>query len=208
MRVFIVDDHYIVRQGLADLLASEGIEVAGAAKDAHEALLRVFEAAPDAILVDLNLGDGPTGIELIGKLLEMRPEAKILVFSMRSSLPTINAAYSAGARAYVAKASDPDLLLEALHAIAAGKTWFMPGVAEQLAVMHMRGGSENPKKALTDKEFALFMLMAKGTPAQQAAEKLGLSQKTVANRLVDIRKKLGAAEDFAKIASQHGLINE
>lgn len=210
MKIFIVDDHYIVRQGLIDILKSEGMDVIGTAKDAEEALQLVFENNPDIVIVDLNLSPKMTGIELIEILLQIRSNAKIIVFSMREALPAISAAYRAGAMAYVAKSSDPSTLFEAIESVFNGNLYFMPGLAEKLAASHLRGDPRDPRQLLNDKEFAIFLGTAKGVGVKEVAESLGLSPKSITNRLVSIRKKLEctSSHDLTRIALRYGLIND
>lgn len=210
IRAFLVEDHLIVRQGLKDLFrhtAKGKITCIGEAVGEDEALAAIPSAHADVVVVDLNL-ERSNGLALIEKLIRRNPRERIVVFSMRSVIQTVSAAYKLGAMAYVTKSDSPKMLLEAIYAAHDGKTYFVPGMAEKLAIYQMREDSENPRSVLSEKELQLFVMLAEGTKPDEAAEKLGLNARSIANRLVIIRKALRCVDaDFPKIAAKYGLIN-
>jgi two-component system invasion response regulator UvrY len=209
IRTFLVEDHLIVRQGLKDLFkytTNGDIVCVGEAASEAETMNTISDIHPDVVVVDLNL-ENSNGLSLIEKLIEKNPDERIVVFSMRSVVQTVSAAYRLGAMAYVTKADDPNELTEAIRAAYNGNSYFVPGMAEKLAVYQVRDDNENPRNALTDKEMALFLLLAEGVKQDEAAERLGLNARSIANRVVSIRKALNCDDaDFTRIAARYGLI--
>lgn len=210
IRTYLVEDHLIVRQGLIDLfkrVAKGEIVCVGEAVSEEAALSGISDVHPDVIVVDLNL-EGSNGISLIEKLINRNPDERIVVFSMRSVIQTVAVAYRMGALAYVTKSDDPEMLLEAIRAARDGKRYFVPGMAEKLAIYQLKEGEKNPRYVLSEKELELFVMLAEGVKPDEAAERLGINIRSIANRIVIIRKTLDCVDaDFTRIAAQYGLIN-
>lgn len=216
IKTYLVEDHFIVRQGLKDLflhIAKGQITCVGEAVNEEEALAGIPAAKADVIVVDLNL-DGSNGLSLIEKLMRRNPQERIVVFSMRSVIQTISAAYQLGALAYITKSDSPQFLLDAIRAANEGKTYFVPGkpgvpgVAEKLAIYQVKDNNKNPRTVLSEKELELLIMLAEGIRQEEAAERLRLSVRSVANRVVAIRKALDCIDaDFTRIAIEYGLIN-
>jgi len=205
-RVFICEDHSVMRKGLADLFAMNGITVVGEASTVKESLEHAFENNPDVVLLDLMM-DEDNSLEIISKLRQINPEAKIVVYSMREGIHTISASYKEGVLGYVTKSSGPELLLDAVHEVAQGNAYFMPGLEKQIALYYTRGQKKNPREVLSDKELQIFIMLAKGKNHEEIAEALGLSPKSIANRVVAIKHELNCAErDFHRLAEAHNLI--
>lgn len=210
IRTYLVEDHLIVRQGLKDLFkrAAKGkIVCVGEAVNEAEAMEGVSESHPDVVVVDLNL-DNSNGISLIEKLKKRNPNERIVVYSMRSTVQTVAAAYRLGALAYVTKSDSPTLLLDAIQSAHSGKRYFVPGMTEKLAEYQFSDDKENPLTVLSEKELELFVMLADGVKMEEAAKRQGITARSAANRVVNIRKSLHCGDaDFTRIASKYGLIN-
>jgi DNA-binding NarL/FixJ family response regulator len=202
----MVDDHDFLLSTTKPLLKSEGIDVIGTANSYLEAELHAFDLNPDVIIVDLNLA-GHSGIELIQSLRDKRPEARTLIFSARTTLPTIEAAYRIGAKGYLTKVHDPSELVAAIRTIAKGKPYFMPGYALKIMSYQTDDTVADPRKVLTPREYKLFVLLAQGASAEEAADILAIVPKSIATRTSEIRKKLKLApnDSFATLANRYGI---
>jgi two-component system, NarL family, invasion response regulator UvrY len=206
-RVLLVDDHAVVREGYRRLLEREGgIAVVGEAGDAVQACERALELAPDVIVMDIGL-PGVSGIDAMRRMLAHRPELRVLMFSMHEDAIFCSRALEAGALGYLSKSSAPETLVQAVQAVARGERYLSADVARNLA------GSAEPAthsvlQALTSREFEVLRLLAKGEPLRRIAEKLGVSEKTVANHQSAIREKLGIRNgvQLARFAEQLGVV--
>ena len=205
--VFISDDHAIVRNGLVALFSHYGIAVVGEAATLQETLDHVDNHPPDVLILDLNM-DTTYGVNTVEKVLDCHPTMPILVFSMRESLNTIRATYQRGVKGYVTKSREPQLLIEAVNKIASGRNYYMPGIAEQILEYDCRGDKErDPREVLSAKDLAIFKWTASGKSNQEVAQELGITAKSVANRTLDIRHKLGIRlTRFEWIARKYGLL--
>jgi two-component system, NarL family, invasion response regulator UvrY len=204
--VLLVDDHAVVREGYRRLLERHGdIAVIGEAGDAATAHSLFCSREPQIVVMDITL-PGTSGIEAMRRMLAYNPEARVLIFSMHEDTIFAKRALQAGAFGYVTKASAPTVLVEAIHAIAAGKRYLSPEIAQKLA---MRDVVVDPAAAdgLTAREFEVLRLLAQGQSIEQIAESMSLNAKTVANHQTVIKRKLGAdtAIQLLKKAAQLGL---
>ena len=206
MKVLIVEDHPIVRNGLRRLLAAEGeLEIREAA-NGKEALSVFREQRPGLVILDLNL-PGIGGLEVIARLKIADPDARILVLSMHDDEIHVTRALQVGAAGYVSKNAPPDEILEAIRRVAAGHTYLEHEIAEELAFSSVRT-SWHPLKDLSSRDLEVLRLLAKGCTLPQIADTVGISYKTAANNCSQIKAKLGAATtaDLVRLAMQSGLI--
>jgi DNA-binding NarL/FixJ family response regulator len=207
--VLLVDDHAVVRAGFRRLLEqTPGIRVVTEAASGDEAY-RVFgDCQPDVAVMDLSM-PGMGGLEAIRRIVGRFPGARILVFSMHETAAFAQQAMRAGACGYVTKASAPEVLVEAVRAIAAGRTYLSPDMAQKLALESV-AGERDPLSVLTPREFEIFRLLAAGHTAEQIAEALYVSAKTVANHATQVKQKLGitSAVDLHRVALRYGLVAE
>ena len=206
MKVLIVEDHPIVRNGLRRLLAAEGeLEIREAA-NGKEALSVFREQRPGLVILDLNL-PGIGGLEVIARLKIADPNARVLVLSMHDDEIHVTRALHAGAAGYVSKNAPPDEILEAIRRVAAGHTYLEHEIAEELAFSSART-SWHPLKELSSRDLEVLRLLAKGCTLPQIADTVGISYKTAANNCSQIKAKLGAATtaDLVRLAMQSGLI--
>ena len=206
MKVLIVEDHPIVRNGLRRLLAAEGeLEIREAA-NGKEALSIFREQRPGLVILDVNL-PGIGGLEVIARLKIADPNARVLVLSMHDDEIHVTRALQVGAAGYVSKNAPPDEILEAIRRVAAGHTYLEHEIAEELAFSSVRT-SWHPLKDLSSRDLEVLRLLAKGCTLPQIADTVGISYKTAANNCSQIKAKLGAATtaDLVRLAIQSGLI--
>jgi DNA-binding NarL/FixJ family response regulator len=205
--VLLVDDHAVVREGYRRLLErAAGIVVAGEAASGGGAYQAFISVRPDVVVMDISLPD-VSGIETTRRLLQREPGAKVLVFSIHDEPIFPNRAFRAGARAYVTKASAPDVLVDAVRAVARGEVFLSPDVAQTLAVRRIQQKDED-LGALSEREFEVLRLLAQGRSVRDIAQTLCLNYKTVANYQTIIRQKLGVDTpvQLIRIAEQFGLL--
>lgn len=205
--VLLVDDHAVVREGYRRLLErAEGIEVGGEAASATEAYQVFRMVLPDVVVMDISLPD-VSGIEAMRRLLLRDAAARVLVFSIHDEPVFADRAFKAGARGYVTKASAPDVLVDAVRAVARGDTFLSPDIAHGVAMRALRGTDEHAMGSLSDREFEIARLLAQGRSVREIAELLCLNYKTIANYQSTIRQKLGAntAVQLVRIVAESGL---
>ena len=201
MKILIVDDHAIVRDGLARLLASDGDHQLSQAASGREALILARTQRPDLIVLDLNL-PGLGGLELLRRLIQAGA-AKILILSMHAEPLYARRALEAGAQGYVSKNAAPDELLAAVRKVAAGGRYVEAEIAQDLAL----GAGAETLDALSPRELEIMRLLAGGASLAEIAAALGVGYKTVANTLTLIKSKLGVARtaDLVRLAIETGV---
>jgi two-component system invasion response regulator UvrY len=206
IRVLLVDDHAVVREGYRRLLErDESLAVVGEAAAMADALTLDAQLQPDVIVLDIAL-PGVSGIEILRRLIARRPEARVLMFSMYQDGIYATHAMNAGACGYLSKASAPDLLVSAVRTVAAGSRYISPDV--ELAMTTRSATAQQLANALSVRELEVLRLLAQGYGVDAIAARLGLSPKTAANHQSSIKQKLGAgsALQLILIAQQFGLI--
>jgi DNA-binding NarL/FixJ family response regulator len=192
-RIFIVDDHPIIRRGLQMLLNRElNFSVCGEADTSAAALEGILKLKPDVAIVDLVLGSG-SGLELIKQVRAHGLNTRLLVFTMRGDAVHAERALRAGANAYISKEEGPEKVLEAIQLLLQGKNYVTPALAEML-VSRLAGG--NPGKwttaeALSDRELEILELIGRGLGSREIANALHVSIKTVESHREHIKTKLG-----------------
>jgi DNA-binding NarL/FixJ family response regulator len=201
VRILVVDDHAIVRDGLARLLTSDGDHQVSQAASGREALALARSTRPELIVLDLNL-PGLGGLELLRRLIQAGP-AKILVLSMHAEPLYARRALESGAQGYVSKNAAPDELLAAVRKVAAGGRYVEAEIAQDLAL----GAGAETLDALSPRELEIMRLLAGGASLAEIAEALGVGYKTVANTLTLIKSKLGVARtaDLVRLAIETGV---
>jgi DNA-binding NarL/FixJ family response regulator len=207
VRVILIDDHAVVREGYRRLLErTSDIEVVAEAGSGEEAYRLFCNLRPDVVVIDVNLA-GMSGIEATRRILSREPNARVLVFSMHEGPLFGSRSLQAGARGYVTKASAPDVLVGAVRAVAAGRMYISHDVAQQLAVQSL-AGKDRPLGELSPREFEVFRLLAEGKSIADIARVLSLSQKTIANYQSVIKQKLEAdtSAQMVWIAMRSGVL--
>ena len=192
VRVFLVDDHPIVRHGLAKLLAAEpDIEVCGEAADARSALEGIATSSPDVVLVDISLG-GASGIDLIREAKALAPKAASLVVSMHDELLFAERALRAGALGYVVKQEAVEVIVRAVRAVAAGEIFVSEAVASRIVGRLRAGGGQvgSALESLSDRELNVLSLIGRGLGTREIAECLHISVKTVESYRERLKEKM------------------
>jgi DNA-binding NarL/FixJ family response regulator len=193
IRVLIVDDHPVFRDGLtAALAASDGIEVAATAGDGAQAIEMASSGRCDVILMDLSL-PAMSGIDATARISELPDAPAVLVVTMVDDDDTVAAALQAGARGYVLKGASGGQIASAVRTVAEGGAIFGPGVAARV-LQKTTQASSVAADGLTDRERDVLALLAEGSSNAQIARALGLSVKTVQNYVSRILDKLQVAD--------------
>lgn len=192
IRVLLVDDHALFRQGLRSLLESEGMRVIGAAANGREALRFAADTHPDVILMDIQMPE-LDGVKATQNILEIDPCAKVIMITMYRQDRYVFEAVKAGARGYVLKDADSGTLLDAIRRVAAGEALLSPDLAQNVLDDFRDKREELPQEKhndLNERETMILKLLAQGFSNQDIALRLDISEKTVRNRLSEIFTKL------------------
>jgi two-component system response regulator DevR len=192
VRVFLLDDHEIVRRGIADVLQAEpGITDVGEASTASEALRRIPAAQPDVALLDARLPDG-SGIDVCRDIRSSAPEVRCLILTSYDDNDALFAAVMAGAAGYLLKEIRGTSLVDAVRQVAAGKSLLDPAVTGRLLTRLREGAPQDERlTSLTDRERQILSLIADGMTNKQIGESLFLAEKTVKNYVSGLLAKLG-----------------
>ncbi len=192
IRVFLLDDHEVVRRGIADLLSLESdMEVVGEAGSATDALHRIPAARPDVAVLDVRLPDG-TGIEVCRDARSLLPDLKCLMLTSYADDEALFDAIMAGAAGYVLKDIKGNDLVEAVRSVAAGRSLLDPR-ATQRVLERLRSGAQSDSKVdqLNDQERRILVLIGEGMTNRQIGENMHLAEKTVKNYVSSLLAKLG-----------------
>lgn len=207
IRLLLVDDHAVVREGYRRLLESRpDLVIAGEAATAREAFDQYRLLTPDVLVLDLGLPD-MGGVELIRRLVQRDASARILVFSMHREPIFATQAMRAGALGYVTKSSPPDVLVQAIYQVAARRPMISPDIAPDLAIALLDKSTE-PVAELSPREFEILRLLLEGRSPEDIGTRLSIATKTVQNCHYQIKVKLGVRTDIelTRIALEMGLI--
>lgn len=192
--IMIVDDHPIMRSGLAQTLNEEmDLEVTEEVGSAEEAMQRFDEADVDLAVVDISLEEGISGIELIKHMQERWPEVKVLVVSRHDESLYAERAIRAGARGYVMKLRAGDDIVKAVRQVLDGRIYVSEDIKDRLLMAMATGGKDamdSPLELLSDRELEVFELMGRGLSTRDIAERLHLSPKTVESYRTRAKNKL------------------
>ena len=208
LRILLVDDHPIVREGYRRLLERQaGIQVCAEAGDAKAAYRACKDHRPDVVVMDLAL-PGASGIEAVRHIRQWDRDARILVFSMHAGPAFALKAFEAGASGYITKSSEPGDLVCAIRTIAAGGRFLSEDIARAIAVDRL-AGPDHVIEHLAPRETEILRLLASGMTSDAIARLLNLSPKTVRNHHYAIKSKIGAQNDaqLVWLAVSAGLVN-
>jgi two-component system response regulator NreC len=212
IRILIVDDHDLVREGLRTILEQEpGFEVIGEAGDGQEAIREARRLEPDVILMDLNLPGGIGGLEATEAVLADRPETKVIILTQYEQREYIKRALRIGAQGYVIKRSASRDLKEAIRTVFQGRRYLHPVAADELIEIMTRGESldEEDYEKLTRRERQVLKLLAEGKTSREIAKYLGVSLKTAMTHRTNLMAKLGvhSRAELIKYAIRKGVID-
>jgi DNA-binding NarL/FixJ family response regulator len=205
IRVLLVDDHAMMREGLHALLtASAGISVVGGVSNGREALRRAEELKPDVVVMDIAMPE-LNGIEAAAMLHERCPETRIVILSMHSSSEHLYRAFAAGASGYVLKSSAGSEVIRAVQAVHVGRRYVSPALRAAYAAQGP--GRAGPLESLSARERQVLQLVVEGKSSAEIAEQVHLSRKTVETYRSRIMKKLGVNDvpSLVKFALLQGI---
>ncbi len=192
-RVLLVDDHPMLRQGLAQVVnQQEDLMICGEAGDANEAMQRIASSKPDLAVVDISL-EGKSGLELIKDIQVLHPEMPILVMSMHDEALYAERVLRAGARGYVMKKSGGEAVLQAIRQVLSGKVYVSERMSAQILNNFAGPRStkhHSPIEMLTDREFEVFKLIGEGCTTREVAKRLYISPKTIDVYRQNLKEKL------------------
>jgi len=206
IRVMLVDDHALVRMGFRMLLADAQVEVVAELDSGEQACAEYARVRPDVVVMDLSM-PGMGGLEAVRRLLAQDPKARILALSAHEDTAHPQRVLRAGALGYLTKRSAPETLLAAVGAVAANEAYVDAQTARALAMAQVKGDT-SPAETLSEREFSVFIQLARGQSVAQIAENLKLSPSTVGTHLYHVKQKLGASNqsELTLVALQWGLI--
>ncbi len=191
IRVFVLDDHDIVRRGIVDLIDSDrDMQVVGEASTARQALGRVAATMPDVAVLDMRLPDGD-GIDVCREIRSQHPSVTCLILTAYDDDEASYAAVLAGASGYVLKDIKANGLLESIRAVAAGKNLLQAAAANRVREQARPSQADAPGVDLTERERQVLELIAEGLTNRQIGERLELMEKTVKNYVTGLLRKLG-----------------
>lgn len=208
IRIFLADDHAVLRDGLRALLEISGdLRVVGDAGDGREAVHRITELKPDVAILDVTM-PGLNGIEAAHQIGEICPETRVIMLSMHSAAEYVYRALQAGVRGYLLKDTAGETLAEAVRTVYAGRRYLSPSISETVINDYVRRQvTDDPLGALTLREREVLQLVVEGKTSLEASEILSLSPKTVETYRSRLMEKLGIDNlpGLVKFALQHGL---
>jgi two-component system, NarL family, response regulator LiaR len=208
IRVLIVDDHRVVRQGLRFALSQEDdVEVVGECADGAEAVAAVRALRPDVVLLDL-LMPGTSGLEALHSIKDLRPETEVVVLTSSPDEDDVVAAVRAGARSYLLKTAGVDDVLGSVRAASRGETFLESGVAARLMRGVRRGANAGPLDQLTRREREVLEAIARGMSNREIARLLSIAEETVKTHVSSMLSKLGLADrtQLAIFGLQQGVV--
>lgn len=208
IRVLLVDDHAVVRTGFRLLLQSlADVSVVAEAESGEAACQRYLELTPDVVVMDLAM-PGMGGLEALRRIRARHPQARVLALSAHDDPMHARRALQEGALGYLSKRSAPETLLEAVTTVAGGRRYLDAALAQKLALAEIEGAAKPPIEQLSEREFDVFIRLARGATVQKIAEDLKLSASTVGTHLYNIKQKLQVANqsELTLLAIRHGLI--
>jgi len=208
IKVFLIDDHALVRTGLKMILAGEmDIEVVGDADNGEDALPQVRRLKPDVVLCDLHL-PGLSGLDITERITRSDLATKVIIVSVLEDGPLPKRLLEAGAAGYIGKGGDARELLRAVRDVARGKRYLGSNVAQNMALSTMDGCS-SPFDLLSPRELEVAMLLVQGLRQDDIARRLSLSAKTINTHKSRLFEKIGITDTIAlaRLASRHGLLD-
>ena len=213
LKIFLVEDHHIMRRGLASLLRTEiGAEVVGEAKDGITALEQLGDCHPDAILMDISM-PRMNGIEATRRIRQKFPRLKILILSMYNNPSLVSQALQAGASGYLLKESMVEELIQALDTIMVGKVFISPLVdypGQDPFFTSISNPEPQPNEGLTRREYEIIQCLADGKSVSQMAAELCISIYTIYTHITNIKRKLNLSNqnEIIRYAVEHSIYRE
>lgn len=215
LRLVIVDDHPVLRDGLRAVLGSQpGFEVVGEAENAETAYTTCESAKPDIVVLDLSL-PGLNGVSVTRNLKRRAPDTRVVMFTVHSGEDFVLEALGAGAEGYVLKQDPVEVLLNGIRAVARGELFISPRLPRSVLQTHLRRRSGmdlrlSPLDELSQREREVFDLVIFGFTNEGVGQELGVSVKTVETHRTSINRKLGvhSTADLVRLAARRGLLRD
>lgn len=207
--VLVVDDHDVVRAGVARLLSDvKGMKVIGEAESGEKAVRIAKEKKPQVVLMDVKM-PGIGGLEATRKMLRNDPDIKIIALTVCGEEPFPSKLLQAGAAGYITKDSSIDEIVNAIKTVYSGKRYIGPEIAQQLALKTVSDSEKSPIDSLSERELQVMMMITEGQKVQEISDKLCLSPKTVNSYRYRLFDKLGVASDveLTHLAIKHGILD-
>ncbi len=212
IKVFLVDDHAVVREGLHSLLTTfDDIVVVGEAAEGNEALLKIPHTMPDVVIMDLSMPNGRDGLPTTSELVQHYPTIKVMILSMQDDQNSLFRALKAGASGYLLKTSLGQELVSAIRQVHSGQAYLHP-TAQKRVIEHLLSDQgelhEDTFDLLSEREKEIFSLVAKGYTNKEAGELLTISPRTVETHKARIMEKLNLStrRDLVQFALKRGLL--
>ena len=208
IRILVVDDHTIVRQGLKQILGEEkDMNVVEEASNGQEALQKIGKSEYDCVLLDISM-PGRSGLEVLKDIKALRPKLPVLILSMHSEELYAIRALRAGASGYLTKASASEELIGAIRKVSAGRKYVSTSLAEKLAFELDADASKPPHETLSDREYQVMIMLASGKTVKEIADEVCLSVKTISTYRTRIMEKMNLKKnaELTLYAIQHHLI--
>jgi DNA-binding NarL/FixJ family response regulator len=212
-RIFIADDHDIVRRGIRPLLAAEwGWEVCGESGNGREALAQVLTLKPDVVILDVAM-PGLGGVEATRQIKRELPKTEILIFTGQESESLVHQLFSVGARAFVLKSEGADTIVPAIKALCEGRPFFGARISRMVFDQYLRTGTQPEQispDGLSPREREIVQLLAEGSSNKEVASALGISAKTAETHRAAIMKKLGfkSFSELVRYAIRNHIVSE
>jgi two-component system, NarL family, invasion response regulator UvrY len=207
IRVLLADDHAVVRMGFKLLLqTTDDIEIVSEAEDGEAAVRLYDEIHPDVLVMDISM-PGMGGVEAIRRIIAHDRRARILALSAHEDTSHPKRVLKAGALGYLCKRGAPEALIDAIRTTAKGQRYLDAQIAQRMAMQDLNG-EHGPLEALSEREFEVFLQLARGQTVAQIADRLNLSSSTVGTHLYNIKQKLNVSNqaELALLAVRHKLI--
>jgi len=200
IRLMVVDDHEVLRQGLRFMLRNEaGVEICAEANDGAEAVEAIDGVSPDVVLLDVKMPN-VDGLETLRRIRERWPEIPVLIFTVYDDPAYVDEALRNGASGYLLKSVSRDELMRAVRAVSAGSGYLMAEITRPVLERFARSAPQPVTASLTLRETSVVQLLANGLSNRQIARELGISEATVKGYLSELFEKLGAADRTHAVA--------
>ena len=209
LRIVVIDDHQLIREGLKSLLETQGFQVVGEAEDGRNAVKLAKKLDPDAVIIDISM-PGLNGIEATRQIHQEAPRVKVIVLSMRSDRRAVLAAFAAGASGYLLKEAAFEEMVVAIKVALKGQTYLSPAIAHVVvrnSIEHWSTSAEPMGRGISSREREILQLVAEGRSSKEMAESLYVSVKTIETHRKQIMNKLNlhSIAELTKYAVREGV---
>ncbi len=209
LRIVVIDDHRLIREGLKSLLETQGFQVVGEAEDGRNAVKLAKKLDPDAVIIDISM-PGLNGIEATRQIHQEAPRVKVIVLSMRSDRRAVLAAFAAGASGYLLKEAAFEEMVVAIKVALKGQTYLSPAIAHVVvrnSIEHWSTSAEPMGRGISSREREILQLVAEGRSSKEMAESLYVSVKTIETHRKQIMNKLNlhSIAELTKYAVREGV---